>query len=248
MFRRHLLFFFSIAFYVGLTANMEAQPTSPPTIGPTEEVYVENNYTDWRIAFIVAEGELADDYVVTPQKIAEYLGDEVVTEINDWDTFLELDAEKPFDALIIHKLALSFLDNEWTQDAYRRGIVMAVINIYYPELADLIFPCKSKDELPDPDDWYPEGHDFQMNFHLSFALFDKSEREAVLRQLEDCVPLKEIDISGVNFGTRITGESLEEHGDYYGFRFFFGYLVMEIERKKQVEYMESTGDFSMVGK
>lgn len=233
-----------IAFWIGFTSLLEAQSSLPLTPQPTEEVYIEDNYSDWHIAFIVAEDELADDYVVTPQKIAESLGDDIVAEINDWETFLELDAEKPFDALIIHESALSFVDNQWTQDAYRRGIVMVVINVYYPELADLIFPCKSKDEPSDPVDWYPEGHDYFMQFHLSFALVDKTEREKVMKQLEDCVPVKNIHLTGGAYGTRGTAESLEEHGSDYGFSMLLTTLVMNIESKKQAEYMERTGDFS----
>jgi hypothetical protein len=237
-----------LVFCAGLANVAEAQstttPTIPPTSQPTEEVYVEFNYSDWRIAFLVTEGELPDDYVVTPQRIADSLGDGLVAEVNDWDTFLELEAEKPFDALIIHESALPFVDNAWTQDAYRRGVVMVVINIYYPELADLLLPCKSKEELPDPDDWYPEGHDFHMNFHLSFALVDKTEREEVMKQLEDCVPWKAIHTKGGAYGSSGGGESLEEHGADYGFRILFSSLKLNIESKKFAEYMERTGDFT----
>jgi hypothetical protein len=110
---------------------------------------------DHRIVYLIADGAVAKNSVVAPEKLEATLG---VQPVNRWDDVVSLDAAQSIDALIIHDSVLSQVNRHWIASAYERGVVIAVFNVYAPELAELVDDnCITKDGFasePYPGDFY----------------------------------------------------------------------------------------------
>lgn len=57
------------------------------------------------------------------------------------------------DAIIFHQLSLAGVDHSWIADQYRRGVVIAAINVKMTELAELVNDPTILNS-PWPDNWY----------------------------------------------------------------------------------------------
>lgn len=89
---------------------------------------------DSHTVYLIDETDIGADSLVSAGKIAALLGAEIA---DNWQRLLELEAERSIEALIIHESTLGEVDATWTSAAYRRGVVLAGINIRVAEIADL---------------------------------------------------------------------------------------------------------------
>lgn len=169
----------------------------------------------YRIAYLIAEDALAPEHVVAPDRVSEDLGAVV---FNAWDDFLQTHEEVPFQAVIIHQSALPIVEYKWVSAAYRTGIVISVIDIYYPELSELMgFNCGTH---PDPDDWYEK--DYYITFHFNAVTTNPADRAKIIYAMDHCLKMDEVGItSKVQIARGRSQESLEGE---YGYRFFNGSL------------------------
>jgi hypothetical protein len=198
--------------------------------------WVDISINDFRIAFLVSS-EISDEElpvsVIDLEELTEAEPGTIV-EINDWQTLIEINEEEPFDALIIDRSALSFVDSEWIFEAYKSRVVIAVINIYFPELAYFTSP-NCDEEMPSAEDWYPEGHDYFIIKNVQYYTTEDSDRQIILNALENCESVEDVHFSGeVRHGSRGSAESLEEADSLL---LFTGVLLGHLRAKYTTDHM-----------
>jgi hypothetical protein len=109
---------------------------------------------DYRIVYLVNDPSV-DTTTLSPSRLEAILGTHAVTS---WEEVLSLDNVTPIDALIIHNSAISQVDSAWLSQAYRRGVVIAVFDVYASTLAEILdAPGITLDKFasePYPGDFY----------------------------------------------------------------------------------------------
>ncbi len=102
---------------------------SAPLVPPLD------NVIDGKIVYVVSSDDSQIDPLVAPEKLERTIGSQSAYE---WNEVVEMDEASPIDALVIHESALPFVDQQWVMAAYKRGVVIAGINIGGPEIANLV--------------------------------------------------------------------------------------------------------------
>jgi hypothetical protein len=149
---------------------------APPGVGADEGIppFVELPWEtppDYHIIYFLAAGSVERDSYASPERLETTLSAQT---IYDWNDVVLLDAAQPIDALILHDSALSQVNQEWVASAYERGVVIAALNIYAPELAVWINdPCITRDGFASEP--YP-GDFFVIVFHRIFGHPDEIEQ------------------------------------------------------------------------
>lgn len=93
------------------------------------------NNSRYQIVYLVHENVPAESPFAVGDNLAQQIG---ATSTTLWQRVLKFDAQRPIDALIIHESAYQLIDFSWTAAASRRGVVIAVINMHLPEIAEII--------------------------------------------------------------------------------------------------------------
>jgi hypothetical protein len=198
--------------------SLADQPTqsAPPVVSPQSEPTIDANayqndvLREHRIAYVIADGAVDNSYVLAPEGLEAGWGAVI---IHDWETFLEENGKEPFEAVIIHRSALPFVDYSWVTAAYRNAVVIALIDIYYPQLPELLGFC---DRTPPPEPWY--ARNFYRVYDMHYGPVTQQGYERIQEGLARCQSLSELRVSG---GSGYGGESLDGP---YGLRFFAGSL------------------------
>jgi hypothetical protein len=58
--------------------------------------------------------------------------------LDSWEDVLFYDDLLPIEALIIHPSALTFIDQKWTAEAYKRGVIFAAFNLPSQDFAEIV--------------------------------------------------------------------------------------------------------------
>lgn len=175
---------------------------------PTLDVsfYQNDHLKAHRIAYLIAPDTVDRNYILSPEGLEAGFGAVI---IHDWPTLLWENAKEPFEAVIIHRSALSFIDASWVATAYRSAVVIALIDIYYPELPRLLGFCN---DIPPSDPWYPRN--FFRIYYLQYGPVTLQSYERIQEALSNCVPFSKLKISG---GSGYSGDTLEGP---YAYRIF----------------------------
>lgn len=92
-----------------------------------------------QVVYLAGNQAATAEELAATTRLEEALDAQTVTT---WDEVLGLDKAGPLAALVIHDSALPLVDDDWLAQAYRRGAVIAVFNVYAPELAAMLGdPC-----------------------------------------------------------------------------------------------------------
>lgn len=86
------------------------------------------------IVYLIEKDAVSANTPIAPERLEVVLGAKIA---HSWEKVRELDRGRPIEALIIHASTLGQVDNNWTSEAYRRGVVLAGINISVGDMADL---------------------------------------------------------------------------------------------------------------
>lgn len=224
---KYLLLAAGLLLMLSSTLALNAQSTPPdeatatPIQTPTPEV-VNEILINYRIIYVLAEDVINPDHVVAPDKLQSDIRAIIAY---DWESVLEAEMEAPLDVVIIHQSALPFVDYAWVRNAYESGIVISLIDIYYPELADVMgFNCGAAPTEP----FYEENFFITYHFHVSSS---PEGRLRVLEGLRNCEKLEDIKFGGW-LGRGRSQESLEGE---YGSLLFYGSLQSALMSVNQIE-------------
>lgn len=109
--------------------------TLPPNPLAGQEYKVWGDPANYQIVYFVAPGAIPEGNITSPRNL---LGQITQAKIAyKWDDVIGFDVQKPIEALIVHKSAYELVDKNWTAAAARRGVVIATINMYAAEQAEL---------------------------------------------------------------------------------------------------------------
>lgn len=225
--RKHLvLIAISLLMSAGLFVIVRAQevpiplPSQPETSLnqqtenpiPTAELTGNMILKGYRLIYLVADGAVPADHVVAPAKVHEDTGAIIA---NNWETLLNTEAQAPLDAVIIHKSALPFVDYDWVSSAYKNGVVISLIDIYFPELPEVMgFNCTDTPTEP----FYEKNFFITYHFHIYAPI--REDREKIIEAVENCTTLDDVAIQGLIMLSR--GRSQETLEGDYGSRLFYG--------------------------
>lgn len=102
----------------------------------------------YQIVYLVDQNTVAPVDVVAPQRLEQDMG-AIVADV--WTTVLRAEAESPIQLLIIHQSALPFVDQEWVQAAYSRGVVISFINVPLDQRLEVLgMTCYQGQAQPTP--------------------------------------------------------------------------------------------------
>jgi hypothetical protein len=179
----------------------------------------------YHIAYLIENNALTEDHVVAPAKVSKDIG-AVVT--NDWQSFLIANQNTPFQAVILHKSALSFVDYVWFNEAYKQGVIVSLIDIYYPEIPRITgIECADKPS----DEFYKDN--FFVTMYVAVRTVVPSDKEIFIQAIEDC---KHLDVDQLQniimFARGAEKESLEGE---YGYRYFTGSLMGAFSNIEELE-------------
>jgi|SRR5690606_31824777 len=135
----------TVAILVSLLITTYVLTIAQSTITSVEPVPPLDAPPNKHIVYFVTEdtGQVAD--LVAPQKLEASLGSQTA---QSWGEVVNKNTERPIDALIIHNSKLGEVDRNWVSEAYRRGVVIAGINLSGQQIADLVGnPCIARDSF-----------------------------------------------------------------------------------------------------
>jgi hypothetical protein len=178
------------------TPSVSSQPE--PTIDAS--AFQNDVLKEHRIAYLIADGAVDNRYVLAPEGLKAGWGAVI---IHDWPTLLTENAKAPFEAVIIQRSALSFVDAGWVTAAYRNAVVIALIDIFDTELPILLGFC---DTRPPADPGYPAN--FFLMSELHYTVNHEATYQEIQRQMAQCVPFSKIRITGISGHSR-SHESLD---------------------------------------
>ena len=120
---------------VGISLKLRFQDDTAQAGIPTPITLPWTTPPNYRIVYLVSDRTAAEQSVVAPSRLEEALG---VRTVTSWDGVLAQERQGLVDSLILHNSAISAVEKAWLKNAYRRGVVIAAINIYAPTLAELL--------------------------------------------------------------------------------------------------------------
>lgn len=126
-----------------------------------------------QVVYLIGDQAAAAEDLATPARLKEAL---TAQTVSTWDDVVTLDNASPLAALVVHDSAWPLVDGDWLAQAYRRGVVIAVFNIYAPELAATLGdPCLAQDGFasePYPSDFYVIAYRLLLGEPDDVALID----------------------------------------------------------------------------
>jgi len=91
--------------------------------------------TNYRIVYFIAPDRVADSSFISSANLFVERSHALVA--SSWEEVIQLDGEAPIEVFVVHQSAYDLLDFEWTAAAARRGVVLAVVNLYFAEMVNL---------------------------------------------------------------------------------------------------------------
>jgi hypothetical protein len=141
---------------------------------------------NYQIVYFVGETAYAENDITSPTGMFGQISKADIA--TTWAEVEQLDAITPIEAIIIHKLAYEAVDKSWTAAAARRGVTIAVINMYAAEQAELRDSnCDRQKSIEDP--FASEsGSYFLLAVHLIYAEnpADSDLDRAIQESYENC--------------------------------------------------------------
>ncbi len=124
--------------FTGSTGSDEAPDWAQARIAEQRAYYapfMTKTLREFRVVYISAEGSIADSSLLSPQRFSNQSG---IAIAHTWDDVLRLDEQEPLQALLIHESARPFIDTTWVQAAYRRGVVIGGINLFFRDMSGIV--------------------------------------------------------------------------------------------------------------
>jgi hypothetical protein len=113
-----------------LVAEQVITDPSDPRVQQLQADYnaaISADLSNYRVAYLAQENSIAaDNLVATGVELA-----------STWEEAMSLDASAPLQAIVIHSSAVGSVDSEWVHAAYRRGVIVVGVDLFFPELSAL---------------------------------------------------------------------------------------------------------------
>lgn len=119
-----LLIAFGLVYWTAIPGAARADRGVPPLLAPPAN----------HIVYLIEKDAVSANRPIAPGRLEVVLGAKIA---HSWEKVMELDRGRPIEALIIHTSTLGQVDTNWTSEAYRRGVVLAGINISVGDIAYL---------------------------------------------------------------------------------------------------------------
>jgi hypothetical protein len=97
--------------------------------------YAQASLFNYRVVYLVDAKAVQDSPILNVENIQNLLG---ALPAGSWDELLELNHEKPIDALFIHSSALDWVDVAWTSQAYNEGVIFLFTDLQYGRAATIL--------------------------------------------------------------------------------------------------------------
>lgn len=139
-----------------------------------------DSVSNYRVAYIAQEN------TVTVDSLA--VGDAQIA--STWDEVIAFDAAAPLQAIVIHSSAIESVDSEWVHAAYRRGVIVAGVNLFLPELSALTGDnCVSRHGIS-MDVANTHSGDYFVLYYYRLQPENEADREAInTAQLQNCADI-----------------------------------------------------------
>jgi hypothetical protein len=189
----------------GLTLSMTAQTIHPtPTREPVEEgtplapsadllaereaeiaaweaQFNARTIFDFRTAYLIAEGAVEAQSLISPRHFESIMGAEPITS---WETLITQHEIEPFQIVLIHPSLLDEVDFSWTQAAFRQQVLIVGVDLSFTQLTQVTGDQCMQDPTPGLSNYF--DHIIQY-ITFNVRLEDESHRAQVTRQmLETC--------------------------------------------------------------
>ena len=207
------------------TADMEQPPAgveavltgTPIYLGPVIPPDVLNpisiDPTDTNIVYLIAEGTVSEDSPLSPNgTLSENTQAQIATSM---DEVIAIDAQQAVDVLVVHKSAYEIARHEWTAAAFRDGMPIMLVNMYFAELAEIVdSDCGRQQALEVVNPF--EGLDYDYYYaNATLILSETPELEAQAR--ESMFQTCEGSRYGAQADSRVTHGTLVSDMDFVAF-------------------------------
>lgn len=139
--------------------------------------------SNFRVAYFAQPDAIAGDSPSAPARLAS-MGLQSAFTAQD---LLALDTSTPLQGVVIHASALSSVDQSWVRNVYRRGAVIAGINLTVGEMSTLLGDaCLSRHGFTS-NSLNAYSSDFFLAFYYDMSPVNESDRAAInATNLESC--------------------------------------------------------------
>jgi hypothetical protein len=149
---------------------------------------------DYSIAYLIGEDAASNDPVLSEAIIGEMTGAQV---FYDYDAFLAVNDQLPFEIVILHPSILDQLDQSWTAEAFRNGVIFMGLDVSIGQLASLFdIPCFWDTEQEIPENLQSVHWMNVLGYEIT--LEDESQLEGVKQEL-----FTKCTVEGEKFGTSV---------------------------------------------
>jgi hypothetical protein len=199
-------------------------PTAAPTDIASVNAVIRKMFGDYYAQFT---GRTLEDYrvayLVTPESIESISFFDVDTLLeaipsllvaSSWQEVMQLEQESPLHGLVIHASAYPWVDTQWTQNAYARGVVITVVDMTFKQRADVTgdkceFPLTPATENGNPFTWNkdydPEKGSVVISSYWALRVTNEADRWSIAqRLLHECG--KDDGLPYLGIGSGVTNE------------------------------------------
>jgi hypothetical protein len=115
---------------------LSISPISAQTLPPEDEFIRDRSARakHFNIVYLVDRTTELDE-AISIERIAEYFHTQ---PLDSWEDVLLYDDLLAIEAMIIHSSALPFIDQEWTAEAYKRGVIFAAFDLPSQDFAEVV--------------------------------------------------------------------------------------------------------------
>ena len=192
--------------------------TSQATSAETSVDLPWQNPPDYNIVYLVGPTELFLNSNASPSMLEQALGANITRSWND------VTSDNGIDALVIHDSALPLVNQEQLAALYRQGVLISFMNLYAPEVAQLVDdPCIAKDGFA--------SEEYSGEFYVMVYKSIKGQPEDIARYWATPDSCGET-IEGIDNPLSIrSGRATESMEGTDGFNIFANVLVSKLENR-----------------
>jgi hypothetical protein len=115
---------------------LSVSPISAQTLPPEDEFIADRSARAKHFNIVYLVDRTAElDEAISLERIEEYFH---AQPLDSWEDVLFYDDLLPIQAMIIHSSALPWIDQEWTAEAYKRGVIFAAFDIPAEDFARIV--------------------------------------------------------------------------------------------------------------
>lgn len=170
---------FSMPLFVQAQEEGPLAPNVPEDVLERQEAarleFEQRSIFNYRVGYLITHEARRQINTLTPGRVATQAG---AIPVGDWERFVALHDQKPFDIVMLHASMYDEVDLDWFYEAYRSNIIIIGLNMPHEQMSILTGDLCIENPNPLPMD--DARGDFIVAYTLAIETDNESDRPAII--------------------------------------------------------------------